>query len=213
EEAKRQLQSQRAAEARAKAEAQAEAEEKAASEAKARTEAKAKARPPAEVPRRTGEPPVAVARKEPDPQPRPATPAAPAQEAPRTTFLPSILWGSAKPAQQKPPASPYDGAWTATRSCDAIDELPSRVSSWKLNVVGGEFSFERGTPGQPGYNQARGKPGDDGSLVLSGNGVSDTKRTLGGTFTVFFQGRYDGERFVLKGTQGSRACTLVLTRG
>jgi len=215
EEAKRQLQSQRAAEARAKAEAQAEAEAKAGSEAKARTEAKAKARPPAEAPRRTGEPPVAVARKEPDSQPRPATPAAPAQEAPRTTFLPSVLWGSAKPAAPEKPqaaASRYDGAWTATRACDAYEELPARVSSWNLNVAGGEFVLERGAPGQPGYNQARGKAGDDGSLVLSGKGVSDTKRTLGNTYSVFWEGRFDGERFVLKGALGQRPCTVVLAR-
>ena len=81
-----------------------------------------------------------------------------------------------------------------------------------MSVAGGEFIIERGTPGQPGYNQARGKAGDDGSLVLSGKGVSDTKRTLGNTFTVFWEGRFDGERFVLKGALGQRPCTLVLAR-
>ena len=215
EKVKRQLEAERAAEARAKADAQAGAEAKTRTEAKARTETKARARPPAEAPRRTEEPPVAVARREPDPQPRPATPAASAQEAPRTTFLPSILWGSAKPAAPEKPqaaASRYDGAWTATRACDAYEEFPARVSSWNLNVAGGEFVLERGAPGQPGYNQARGKPGDDGSLVLSGKGISDTKRTLGNTFTVFWEGRFDGERFVLKGALGQRPCTLVLAR-
>jgi hypothetical protein len=123
-----------------------------------------------------------------------------------------VLWGPAKPAQ-RPPAPRYDGAWTATRACDAYEELPSRVTTWRMSVSGSEFVIERGTPGQPGYNQARGKPGDDGSLVLTGNGVSDTKRTLGNTYNVFFQGRFDGDRFVLKGTLGQRACTLVLARG
>jgi serine/threonine-protein kinase len=193
EKAKRQLETERAA------------------EVKTKTEAKAKPRPPAAAPRPAEEAPVAVARSDPEP-PKPQAPA-PAQEAPRSTFLPSVLWGSAKPAQQQPAASRYDGAWTATRACDAYEELPSRVQSWRMTVSGGEFVIERGTPGQPGYNQARGKPGDDGSLVLSGNGVSDTKRALGNTYSVFFQGRFDGDRFVLKGSLGKRSCTLVLARG
>lgn len=229
-EAKRQLEAERAAEAKAKLEAEirtrveaetrarVEAERKASAEAEAKARAKAasearvaKTQPSPEKPRRVAEAPPAVARREPDPQPKPA---APAQEAPRSTFLPSVLWGSARPAQEKPAAtgSRFDGAWTATRSCDAYEELPARVSSWKLNVAGGEFVLERGAPGQPGYNQARGKPGDDGSLVLSGKGISDTKRTLGNTFSVFWEGRFDGERFVLKGALGQRPCTLVLAR-
>jgi len=202
EKAKRQLETERAAEAKAKTES------KAKPEAKAKLEAKAKPRPPVTAPRPAEETPVAVARSDPEPP----KPQAPAQEAPRSTFLPSLLWGSAKPAQQ-PAAARYDGAWTVTRACDAYEELPSRVTSWRMNVAGGEFVIERGTPGQPGYNQARGKAGDDGSLVLSGNGVSDSKRTIGNTFNVFFQGRFDGDRFVLKGSLGQRACTLVIARG
>jgi hypothetical protein len=30
---------------------------------------------------------------------------------------------------------------------------------------------------------------------------------------VFFQGRFDGDRFVLKGSLGKRTCTLVIARG
>ena len=198
EKAKKQLETERAAEAKAK------------TEARPAQEAKAKPRPPAAAPRPAEEVPVPVARSDPEP-PKPQAPAA--QEAPRSTFLPSVLWGPAKPAQQQPAASRYDGAWTATRACDAYEELPSRVQSWRMTVSGGEFVIERGTPGQPGYNQARGKAGDDGSLVLSGNGVSDTKRTLGNTYSVFFQGRFDGDRFLLKGSLGQRSCTLVLARG
>jgi serine/threonine-protein kinase len=258
EEARRQLETERAAEAKAKLEAEIrtrveaetrariEAERKAEAEAKTRAKAAsearvAKAQPAPEKPRRVEEAPPAVARR--DPEPQPAVPAPAQEKAPQSTFLPRTLWGSAakpaqenapapaqdkpsggflprtlwgsaaKPAQENAPApSRYDGAWTATRSCDAYEELPARVSSWKLNVAGGEFVLERGAPGQPGYNQARGKPGDDGSLVLSGKGISDTKRTLGNTFSVFWEGRFDGERFVLKGALGQRACTLVLAR-
>ena len=229
-EARRQLEAQRAADAKAtaiaEAKSKADAEQRAKADSEARAKAKAdaearakantanaraaKERAAAEVAPPREEPRVAAASREPPPPPKPQ-----AQEtAPQSTFLPRLLWGPAQKTQAaQPAAARYDGAWTATRSCDAYEELPSRVTSWKMNVAGGEFVVERGTPGQPGYNQARGKPGDDGSLVLSGNGVSDTRRTLGNTFTVFLQGRFDGERFVLKGTLGQRSCTLVLTRG
>jgi tRNA A-37 threonylcarbamoyl transferase component Bud32 len=214
-EARRQLEAQRAADA--KAQAVAEAKSKAEAEAKARAKAEAqavakapKARPAAEIPPKE-EVKVAAPSREPEPPPKPQ---APAQEtAPPSTFLPRLLWGPAQKTQAAPPAARYDGAWTATRSCDAYEELPARVTSWKLNVTGGEFVVGGGTPGQPGYNQARGKPGDDGGLVLSGNGLTNTKRSSGKTFPVFFQGRLDGERFVLKGSLGDRSCTLVLARG
>ena len=221
-EARRQLESERVAEAKKKAEAQAEAaaaeakrraqaeaEAKARSQARATAAAPAPARPTAETPRPTEVAPVALARKEPEPQPKPATPAQ--EPAPRTTFLPSLLWGSA-PKAQPAAASRYDGAWTVTRSCDAFEEFPSQVTSWKLSVRDGEFIVGGGTPGQPGFNQARGKPAEDGSLVLLGTGVGSSKRYLGKPHPVFFEGRFDGERFVLKGALGVRNCTLVLAR-
>jgi predicted Ser/Thr protein kinase len=225
-EARRQLESERTAEAKKKAEAQAEAaaaeakrkaqaeaETKARSRARARAAAPAPARPPAETPRPAEDVPVAVARKEPEPQPKPAPPAAPPQEAPRT-FLPSLLWGSAPraPAARPAAASRYDGFWTVTRSCDAYNELPAQVTSWRMNVQDGEFVVGSGVAGQPGYNQARGKPAEDGGLVLSGSGIAVTKRNAGNSLPVFFQGRLEGERFVLKGSIGDRTCTLVLAR-
>jgi hypothetical protein len=99
-----------------------------------------------------------------------------------------------------------------TRSCDAYQELPPQVTTWRLNVQDGEFVVGSGAAGQPGYNQARGKAGEDGSLVLSGSGIAISKRNSGRPIPVFFEGRLDGERFVLKGSIGDRACTLVIAR-
>jgi predicted Ser/Thr protein kinase len=227
EEARRQLESQRDAEARAKADAIARAEARAKAEAQAKAEAaargqakakpqasSAKARETAQTAPRKEEVQVATAAKEPEPAPRPQAPA-PKPPPPQRTFIPRLLWGSAPQTAAARPAAAarYDGAWTATRSCDAYEELPSGVTGWKLTVTGGEFVVGGGTPGQPGYDESRGRPGEDGSLVLSGTGVSEAKRTLGSRFTVRFQGRLDGERFVLRGSLGGRNCTLVLSRG
>jgi len=225
-EARRQLEAERATEAKAKLETEirtkVEAETRARVEAerKARAEAEAKARaetrvakpsPAKEAPPRAEEPAPVVARK--DPEPRPA---APAQEKPSGAFLPSLLWGSssARTAQEKRPAaaSRYDGAWTATRSCDAYEELPVQVATSNLSVKDGEFVVVAGTPGQPGYSLARGRPNDDGLLTISGDGIAISKRFLGMSHPVYFRGRSEGERFILKGTLGDRNCTLVLAR-
>ena len=193
-EARRQLDAERAAEAKAKAE----------TAAKART---AGARP---APPRTEDAPRAVARR--DPEPRPAAPAA--EKARSGTFLPSLLWGSAssRTAQEKKPdAALYDGAWAATRTCEAYEELPPQTASWNLSVKDGEFVLAVGAPGQPGYSLARGRP-DDGLLTLRGEGIAISKRFLGMSHPVFFRGRIEGDRFVLRGGLGDRNCTLVLAR-
>jgi serine/threonine-protein kinase len=232
EKAKRQLETERAADAKAKV-AEENARAKTASEARV-----AKAQPPAEKPRRVDPAPAVVARSEPpegQPQPKPpaqeqprstflpstlwgsaskpAQEGAPGQEKPSGGFLPSTLWGSAKPAQDRPATgSRYDGFWNVTRSCDAYLEIAAQVTTWRMNVQDGEFVIGSGAAGQPGYNQARGKPAEDGSLVLSGTGIAVSKRNSGRQLPVFFEGRLDGERFVMKGSIGDRPCTLVIAR-
>ncbi|HZE10834.1 MAG TPA: serine/threonine-protein kinase [Burkholderiales bacterium] len=200
EEARRQLEAERAAEAKARA---------AGAEAKVKP-APNRVRSPAEEPTRREEPPVAVARRDPEPLPKPAAP--PAQEqAPRSTW--GVLFGS--PGPQGTPvaaATRYDGAWTATRSCETYEELPVQVATSNLSVKGGEFVVVVGTPGQPGYSLARGRPNDDGLLTMRGDGLAISKRFLGMSHPVYFRGRADGDRFTLKGTLGDRNCSLVLAR-
>jgi serine/threonine-protein kinase len=170
-------------------------------------------------------PPAATAQEK-----APQQPAAPAQEkAQPAQVLPRWLWSSAAPAataqEEAPPvaaaasarpaaaASRYDGAWTATSSCDAFEEFPAQVQNWAFTVKGGEFVVERGVASRPGYHGARGRPSEDGGLVLSGIGIANAQRFLGKPYPVFFEGRLNGDRFVLKGRLGERACTLVLARG
>src|SRR5262245_16435570 len=204
EKARQQLEAERVAEAKAKAEVKPEA----------KPEPKAKPRPAAPAPRRAEEPPV-VARAEPAPQPAPqpaAPPAAPASSG--GGIIPNVFWGagSARPAQAPAGAVRYDGAWSATRTCEAYEELPSQTASAEVSVKDNEFVVTAGTPGQPGYSQARGRPNDDGLLTLRGDGIAAAKRFIGRAQPVFFRGRADGGRFTLQGTLGDRNCTLVLAR-
>jgi len=221
-EAKRQLELQRAAQAKsAKArpetqETKGRAQTDAVADAKARAEARSTgALAGAEaIPRKDAQLAAASTNREPSPKP-----AAPSQEKAPPSTLPRWLWSSAPragTAQEKAPAaaaSRYDGAWTATRSCDAFEEFPAQMQNWAFTVKAGEFVVERGTAGQPGHNLGRGRPGDDGGLVLSGTGINSAQRLRGRPYPVFFEGRFDGDRFVMKGRLGERACTLVLARG
>src|SRR5262245_12966945 len=160
EKAKQQLEAERAADAKAKAELKAEPKP----EPRA-----AKPRPAPEPPRRAEaarpapEPQPVVARAEPAPQPVPAAPApqapAPAQSS-SNSFLPSALWGGSRGQGSSGPTR-YDGAWNATRTCEAYEELPSQTASWDLSVKDGEFVVAVGAPGQPGYSLARGRAEDD----------------------------------------------------
>ncbi len=109
-------------------------------------------------------------------------------------------------------ASRFDGQWTATRSCEAFMELPATVDRFAVTVNKGEFVLERGQPGQPGYNLVRGRPADDGSLVLTGTGISRQPQYLGREYAAYLEGRFDGERFVLKGKYGRRGCSIVFAR-
>jgi len=229
EEAKRRAQSEAAAAAAAAEKRQLESQR--AAEAKANADARAaRARVDAEAARRRQDAQLAAASQSREPPQKSAAPAPPAPEkAPPSQTLPRWLWSTQPPAgaaqENSPPAaaaasarpaaaaSRYDGAWTATRSCDAFEEFPAQVQNWPFAVKGGEFMVERGTVGQPGYHAARGRPSEDGSLILTGTGISSAQRIRGQSFPVFFEGRFDGDRFVMKGRLGTRACTLVLARG
>src|SRR5712691_6054631 len=119
-EAKRQLELERAAEAKS---------------ARARAETQTKRRAQTEATPRKESAQLAAASKNREPSPKPS---APAQEmAQPAQTLPRWLWSSQAPAgtaQEKArpaaAASRYDGAWTATRSCDAFEEFPAQMQNW-----------------------------------------------------------------------------------
>jgi len=194
------------------AESKRQLEEQRASEMKAKAEAElAKARADAEAIRRKADAELAAAKLKQE-QSQSKT----AQSVNRTAETASTSAGSARTvAPEAPPvaaASRFDGNWIVTRSCEAFEEFPSQVQSWQFSASGGEMIVNHGQAGQPGYMAVRGKPSGDGSLVLAGKFISGAERFRGKEGPAYFEGRYDGERFVLKGQIGRRACSLILAR-
>ena len=115
-----------------------------------------------------------------------------------------------------PPASAdatrYDGAWVATYKCSAVGAAPPFTRSAGLVVRGREFTVERGVPGQPGYDIASGRPAADGTLVMTGNGISPLPSAYGRRYDIRFEGRWTGDRFVLQGAFGARTCDVEIAR-
>ncbi|HEY8243492.1 MAG TPA: hypothetical protein VII68_08540, partial [Casimicrobiaceae bacterium] len=148
--------------------------------------AKAAAPPPAAVPPPTASPP-----------PKAAAPAVAASPPPAKAAL--------------APTS-YDGMWIVHQQCAALPGSPAFNRETPLAVLGGEFFIQRGKPGEPGSGSLRGKPEADGTIVLTGSGISGIQGSYGNAFTSRFEGAWTGDRFRLKGLIGSRPCLLELSR-
>jgi len=212
--ARQKLEAQRAAEARAKREAEltakveAETRVKVEAETRARLEAEAAAR--AEAERKTKA--EADARVKAQAEAKAKADAEAKAKAKAAKEAPVPVPRPAVPAQPQSIAARYDGSWTATRTCDAFLEAPAQANSWSFNVAGGAFVIQRGKAGQPGYNSVRGTPAADGSLTLDGSGIATVRKYVGQPYNVHYEGKLEGDRFVLKGRHGQRPCSMVLAR-
>jgi len=135
-----------------------------------------------------------------------------AAKAAEEASAPKAAAASAAPRAADSDASRYDGAWVATYRCSAVGKAPPFTRSSGLVVRGGEFTVERGVPGQPGYDNASGRVAADGTLVMTGNGVSPLAAAYGRRYDIRFEGRWTGDRFVLNGPYGGRTCDVEIAR-
>jgi hypothetical protein len=118
----------------------------------------------------------------------------------------------AAPPQPMGDDSRYDGAWVATYECSAVRTAAPFTRSAGIVVRAGEFKVERGVPGKPGYDIASGRPAADGTLLMTGNGISPLPFAYGRRYDIRFEGRWTGDRFVLHGAFGARTCEVEITR-
>jgi len=116
------------------------------------------------------------------------------------------------PAKAALASTNYDGAWNVHQQCASIPGSPAFKRDTPIVVLGGEFYIQRGKPGEPGSGSLRGKPEPDGTLVLTGSGISGVPGNYGTPFTSRFEGAWTGDRFRLKGVLGSRPCLFELSR-
>jgi class 3 adenylate cyclase len=119
---------------------------------------------------------------------------------------------AAAPAARRLDPGIYDGNWTANMACEGFEELPAGSQTFPVSAAGGLFTMEWGTKDGTGGGHAEGRPGADGSLTLRGTTIGRSKRAMGKTIGVRFDGAAAGQRFELRGHIGTRNCTLSLAR-
>lgn len=134
--------------------------------------------------------------------PQPKARAAPAPAAPA-----AAPEAASKPAET--PVKPAATQWLGTLYCEAFDDRPE--ARFRLPIIqrDGEFVFEKGEAGQPGYVFLQGRP-VDGQLTMVGNVISGAPATLGRQGGARLSGSFDGSGYPLKGKLGRRPCSLTL---
>ena len=211
--ARRSLETQRAAEAKARAQAelaQARAEAEAIKrDAQAQSFAATRAREQAEASAAQAKArEEAAAKAAAEAQARQAAAEKARQEAAAKAAMKTQVVASAAPSA----ASRYDGTWMATETCEATRRAPESHIRLPASISEGNVRIRAGRPGENGYFSLDGRIGADGGLALSG--VQIPKRAEFGREErpVHFEGKLEGDRFLLKGEVRRRPCLLELTR-
>lgn len=127
----------------------------------------------------------------------------------------AVLETSATPTDPRSPelaSGSYDGDWSVSLECVAIEEFPAAAYQWRVRVRGGEFVLQAGSPGRPGYWRIAGRPSADGTLALVGTGISPAQAALGREYVADLRGQKSGAQFVLEGFFGARKCAMTLAR-
>ncbi len=79
-------------------------------------------------------------------------------------------------------------------------------SERRFEISGREMTWERGTPGEDGYETLAGTIDDTGEVMLHGRYHWDREKTF------WMKGRFQENRFDAQGERGRKWCSLTLTR-
>ncbi len=110
-------------------------------------------------------------------------------------------------AKAEAPAMVGSQHWIGTLHCQPYLGVREARIRLPVKLKNGEFTFEKGVTGKPGYVYVVGKP-VDGKLEMLGNFIS--KRHLGKLGRAQFGGSFDGSGYPLQGHLGGRPCSLTL---
>jgi len=108
--------------------------------------------------------------------------------------------------------SRHDGTWVALHACEATRRAPEVKSRFPADISAGTVRVRNGRPGENGYVSFEGRIAADGSLALSGVLIPGRDELGREEHTVHYEGRLEGDRFILTGEVGRRPCTLALSR-
>jgi class 3 adenylate cyclase len=111
------------------------------------------------------------------------------------------------------PASKMEGVpWDASFNCAAFEGQGARTYPAKVTVAGQSVDLYMGQSGQPGWLHLQGLLQRNGSLQLSGKGISGHEKFRGRPYDASFDGRISGDRYEGSGRMGRRDCTLTIVR-
>jgi hypothetical protein len=114
----------------------------------------------------------------------------------------------ARGAGQKAAASD----WSGTMACAAFGSEGAQEWAMAVAVHGDRVHARSGKSGEPGWLEIAGVRKTDGTMRLTGAGLSGMKEYLGNSFKADFDGRFSGERYASKGKLGRRECTFTIAR-
>lgn len=103
-------------------------------------------------------------------------------------------------------------AWAGMFTCDRIGSLQPGSFGASVSAKGQAFEVGVGRPGEPGSLQLSGTREADGRLLLSGSGISGLEEFRGKGYAASIDGRFSGDRFQGRGKLGARDCALTIAR-
>jgi class 3 adenylate cyclase len=104
------------------------------------------------------------------------------------------------------------GAWKGTFACAALASVPPASFAAQVTMEGDDLEVRAGKPGEPGSLRMTGTRRPDGRLLLSGSGISGLAEQRGKTYTAAIRGRFANQHFRGRGTLGTRDCALTIAR-
>ncbi|MFO0997355.1 MAG: adenylate/guanylate cyclase domain-containing protein [Alphaproteobacteria bacterium] len=120
---------------------------------------------------------------------------------------------AAQSASVAPASARFDGAWSAVQHCEQFEDNPPFTAQLRpAQIRNGQVTIERGQPGNPGWFTVSGTIASDGTLALSGSGISGLKNYAGREYAIVIRGAFHETSYEGTGIFGRRNCSILLTR-
>ena len=100
--------------------------------------------------------------------------------------------------------------WAGTFACGSVGPVPPGTFQAAVTSIGDAFALAMGKAGQPGSLQMKGTRQPNGTLRLSGNGITSLAHVKGQAYSATLEGKFSDERYEGRGKLGDRDCALTL---